>query len=141
MRYIYLASAATGLFAAALVTPAQAGDSVLYGAVADWVDVSDLPPAEQDPGMPLRLAETQTRMEDGVVSTYADIAFALDSSEMRDAVSTISLGWMPDKGDLVVHRVELLRDGKTIDLLADGERCAAKPCWNSAFWMVRSPLR
>ena len=122
MRYIYLASAATGLFAAALVTPAQAGDSVLYGAVADWVDVSDLPPAEQDPGMPLRLAETQTRMEDGVVSTYADIAFALDSSEMRDAVSTISLGWMPDKGDLVVHRVELLRDGKTIDLLADGER-------------------
>ena len=122
MRNIYLASAATGLFAAALATPAQAGDSVLYAAPADWIDISDLPPAEQDQGMPLRLAESQTRMENGVVSTYGDIAFALDSPEMRDAVSTISLEWMPDKGDLTVHRVELLRGDQTIDLLADGER-------------------
>lgn len=122
MRNIYLASAATGLFAAALVTPAYAGDSVLYGDAESWVDIGDLPPANEDQGLPLRLADTQTRMEDGVVSTYVDIAFALDSSDMRDAVSTISLGWMPDKGDLTVHRVELLRGDQTIDLLADGER-------------------
>jgi len=122
MRNIYLASAATCLFAVALAAPAYAGDSVLYGEAESWVDIADLPPASEDQGMPLRLADTQTRMADGVVSTYVDLAFALDSSEMRDAVSTISLGWMPDKGDLTVHRVELLRDGETIDLLAGDDR-------------------
>ncbi|MBB3035201.1 DUF3857 domain-containing protein [Alteriqipengyuania lutimaris] len=122
MRHIYLASAATGLVAAALSVPAQAGETILYEDEAAWVDVADLPPASESQGLPLRLIETQTRMEDGLVSTYGDIAFALDSPEALNSLGTISLEWLPDKGDLTVHRVELVRDGEVIDLLAGGAR-------------------
>ena len=122
MCYIYLASAATGLVAAALSVPASAGETILYEDEAAWVDVADLPPASEGQGLPLRLVETQTRMEDGVVSTYGDIAFALDSPEALNSLGTITLEWLPDKGDLTVHRVELVRDGEVIDLLAGGAR-------------------
>ncbi|WP_370179627.1 tetratricopeptide repeat protein [Alteriqipengyuania sp.] len=122
MRYIFLASAMSGLVSAALVTPAQAGDTVLYGVESAWIDVADLPPATENQGSPLRLIETQTRLEDGVVTTYGDIAFALDSSEALGALNNITLDWMPDKGDLIVHRVELVRGGQVIDLIARGAR-------------------
>ena len=114
MRYIFLASAMSGLVATALATPAQAGDTVLYGAEGAWIDVASLPPATENQGSPLRLIETQTRMEDGVVTTYGDIAFALDSSEALGALNNITLDWMPDKGDLTIHRVELVRGDQVI---------------------------
>ena len=122
MRNLYLASAATAMVAAATAMPAQAGETILYGEAADWVDVADLPPAIDGQGLPLRLVESQTRMEDGVVATYGDVAFALDSAEALDAIGNISLDWLPDKGDLTVHRVELVRDGQVIDLLEQGAR-------------------
>src|SRR5690606_41417556 len=34
--------------------------------------------------------------------------------------NTLSIGWLPDKGDLTVHRLEIYRDGEVIDLLASG---------------------
>lgn len=122
MRYIYMASVATGLIAAALAAPAQAGETILYEDEGAWVDVADLPPATEGQGLPLRLIEMQTRLEDGVVRYYGDIALALDSTEALNQLGTITLGWQPDKGDLTVHRVELIRDGRTIDLLAGGAR-------------------
>jgi hypothetical protein len=30
----------------------------------------------------------------------------------------ISLSWLPDKGDLTIHRLEIRRGGEVIDLLA-----------------------
>ncbi|WP_010411456.1 DUF3857 domain-containing protein [Citromicrobium sp. JLT1363] len=120
MRHHFLLSVATGIVACALAAPATAGETILYAEEGAWVDVADLPPPTESQGEPIRLIETQVRMEDGVVSAYGDVAFALDSSEMMDAMSTISTQWMPDKGDLTIHRVELVRDGKVIDLLANG---------------------
>ncbi|GAB5349438.1 DUF3857 domain-containing protein [Alteriqipengyuania sp. 357] len=123
MRYTNLASATAGLLAAtALTTPAMAGETILYGDAAAWVDVADLPPASERQGSPVRLAETQTRMEDGVVSTYGDVAFALDSAEALNSLGSIALGWLPDKGDLTVHRVELIRGERTINVLENGGR-------------------
>ncbi len=122
MRYIYLASAATGLIAAAIAGPAQAGDTILYADPPTWVDVAELPPASDSQGSPLRLAENQTRMEDGVVSTYGDLAFALDTSQALNAIGSLTISWMPDKGDLTVHRLELIRGDQRIDLLANGAR-------------------
>lgn len=121
MRYSHVAYA-TGLIAAAIAMPAHAGDTILYGEEDAWVDVANLPSAAEGQGLPLRLMESQTRMEDGVVASYGDIAFALDSTEALDAMGTITLEWLPDKGDLTVHRVELVRGDEVIDVLADGAR-------------------
>ena len=121
MRYSHVAYA-TGLIAAAIAMPAHAGDTILYGEEDAWVDVANLPSAAEGQGLPLRLMESQTRMEDGVVASYGDIAFALDSTEALDAMGTITLEWLPDKGDLTVHRVALVRGDEVIDVLADGAR-------------------
>jgi len=83
MRYFHVAYA-TGLIAAAIAMPAHAGETILYGDEGAWIDVADLPSAEDGRGLPLRLMESQTRMEDGVVSSSGDIAFALVSTEALD---------------------------------------------------------
>tara|TARA_B100000678_G_scaffold224922_1_gene192633 strand:- start:2959 stop:5769 length:2811 start_codon:yes stop_codon:yes gene_type:complete len=121
MRYNQIAKVAAGLLAAtALSSPALAGETILYGDAGAWVDVPDLPPPAESQGNPLRLFDMQTRLEDGIVSSYGDFAFALESAEMLGAMGTVTLSWLPDKGDLTVHRVELVRGGEVIDLLANG---------------------
>ncbi|NCP18777.1 MAG: DUF3857 domain-containing protein [Erythrobacter sp.] len=122
MRYFYLASAMAGLVVATGGTPAMAGETILYDKAAEWVDVAALPPSSESQGLPLRLLETQVRMEDGQVATYGDIALALDSTEALDGLGVVTLEWLPDKGDLTVHRVELIRGDTVIDLLAGGAR-------------------
>lgn len=59
---------------------------------------------------------------DGQLWTYSDAALALDSPEALTQLGTLTAAWLPDKGDLRVHRVELLRGGETIDLIAGGAR-------------------
>src|SRR5690606_37367299 len=60
------------------------------------------------------------RLEDGVVYSYSDSAIRIDNSQSLMAQNTVSIGWLPDKGDLTVHRLEIYRNGETIDLLGEG---------------------
>ena len=113
------------VIAIAVSTPAIAGEEVLYAPTPDWVDIAEVSDAQETSGNPLRLLEQQVRLEDGVVWTYIDNAIALDSPEALTALGTLSAQWYPDKGDLIVHRVELLRDGEIIDVLAGDARFEA----------------
>ncbi len=54
----------------------------------------------------------------GVVYAYEDRAVRIDNPQTLMDEGTISLTWLPDKGDLTVHKIEILRDGEVIDLLA-----------------------
>lgn len=120
MRSMIFAAGTACVALAVGAQPVLAGETVLYEAAPDWIDVAPLPPGDMKPGSPIRLADSQARFEDGVVSVYTDLAIALDSPEALDAIATITAAWLPDKGDLYVHRVELIRDGEVIDLLAGG---------------------
>lgn len=53
---------------------------------------------------------------------FTDLALALETPEMLSQLGTVSANWLPDKGDLIVHRIELVRDGETLDVLGDGAR-------------------
>ncbi len=101
-------------------TPAWAGEEVLYQPAPSWVEEATLEEGARGEGAPLLIADWQYWMEDGVVTSYFDSATRIDNPQSLMEVGTISFDWLPDKGDLSVHRVQILRDGTTIDVLGDG---------------------
>lgn len=113
-RWILLGSAL------AWTAPALAGGEPLYQAAPDWVEVSALPADLSGP--PLLLLDNQQRIEDGRLTEYLDRAIRVDNPQMLQGAGTVQARWLPDKGDLILHRVEILRGGETIDVLAQGTR-------------------
>lgn len=111
------------LLTTALVSqPVFAGDQVLYEDPPEWVDEREIQSTDRDQGSPIVLIDQQSRIESGRLWTYIDTAVALDSPQALTQFGTLSATWLPDKGDLTVHTVELVRDGEVIDLLASDSR-------------------
>jgi tetratricopeptide (TPR) repeat protein len=99
---------------------AAAADKVLTGEAPAWVSPASLEGANFERGPAELIADYQHRIEDGVVHSYFDSAVRIDNSQTLMERNTVSIGWLPDKGDLTVHRLEIHRDGEKIDLLAGG---------------------
>lgn len=108
--------------AIAMAQPALADDVVHYDSPADWVVSQERGEIDVDASNPIALMDIQQRVDDGTISVYVDQAFKLDSPEALTQAGTSALTWQPEKGSLVVHRVEILRGDETIDVLADGTR-------------------
>lgn len=101
---------------------ARAGEEPLYQPAPDWVEPA--PPIDLDKartGFPLVRLDMQNRLEDGQVWTLTDMAVRADTPESITQFGTISFDWIPDQGDLLVHQVEILRDGETIDVLKNSK--------------------
>lgn len=106
----------------AIAAPALAGEEIVYDKAPAWVALADLPPSSEKQGSPFRLFDQQVRLEDGQVWAYLDTAIALDSPQALTSMGTLSANWIPDKGDLIIHAVELIRDGESVDLIAGGAK-------------------
>ena len=102
--------------------PAFAGDEPLYQAPPAWVQQVDLSKVPQSGGETIVVADSQKRLEAGKVWDYSDIVYRIDSPDTLTAAGTQSTSWIPDKGDLYINRVQIIRDGKVIDVLANGGR-------------------
>ena len=106
---------------AVISNPAQAGEEVRFEPVPEWVE-----PFDFEEAMSKRLEvvafDRQLRLEDGVVKRYTDIAYDIRNNDVLSRLGTVQFGWLPDKGDLTIHRLQIVRDGKIIDLVADGVR-------------------
>ena len=113
----FLAAAPVALIVAP--APAFAGEEVAYAAAPSWVVPADIDAAMKN-RQELVLADRQVMLKDGVVQRYVDMAYDLRSSEILGRLGTLQFAWMPDKGDLIVHRLELRRGKEVIDLLAQG---------------------
>ena len=108
------------LLAGAAACPALAGDKIIYEPAPSWVDVTLIELRSAQQNELIILLDQQARIESGKLWTYIDTAVALDLPEALTRFGTMTATWLPDKGDLVVHRVELIRSGEVIDLLAAG---------------------
>ncbi len=106
--------------APSLANPALAGEVVLYAPAPAWVEPAVIP--ADTAGPPLIIYDDQRRIEAGVLASYVDRAIRIDNPQMLQALGTVQAGWMPDKGDLTVHTISILRDGEELDLLAGGAR-------------------
>lgn len=103
-----------------LASPAIAGDDVLYAPAPEWVEQVELDSAEVAEGPSAVLYDWQYRLEGGTEHAFTDMAFRLDNPEALMQAGTLSFSWLPDNGDLTVHRLEILRGDEVIDLLAQG---------------------
>ncbi|QZH74467.1 MAG: DUF3857 domain-containing protein [Erythrobacter sp.] len=112
--------AALPLLALAWASAAHAGTEPLYAPAPEWVDSVELAELELDGTAANLLRDWQYRIEDGVVYAYSDSAIRVDNPQALMAANTQTLAWLPDKGDLTVHRFEIIRDGEVIDLIAQG---------------------
>ena len=111
----------TALLAAG--SAAHAGDKPLYAAVPDWVKPApSIDPATiKDDSPVLLVLDNQERLKDGEVTTYADTVVRIATTQVLESAGTLKLPWQPDKGDLVIHRVEIIRGSEHIDLIAGGQ--------------------
>jgi tetratricopeptide (TPR) repeat protein/transglutaminase-like putative cysteine protease len=112
-------------FALALLAgTAHAGDQPLYKPAPAWVHPApaiDIKAVTNDDPMILRL-DQQHRLEGDQVWSYVDMMFHIASPEVMMQAGTLQFPWDPANGDLVVHSVEILRGGETIDLLKAGQK-------------------
>lgn len=103
-------------------TTAQAGEVPLQQAAPTWVAKAELDPNKLGPDTPaLLLFDHHQRIEGGKLWVYSDTATRIISTEMLGQMSTLTLQWMPDKGDIIIHELKLNRSGQDIDLLAGGK--------------------
>lgn len=107
------------LLAATPMAPALAGDVPRYEPAPAWVaEAKTLPDTADEAG--LVLFDRAFKMEGGELWSFTDIALKITSPEMLSQAGTMSVAWQPDQGDLVIHRLEIVRDGKTLNALAGG---------------------
>lgn len=112
----------TAMVAVGLPYAASAGEQVIYEAATPaWARPVDIDAALAT-GETLVLLDKQVRLEDGTSHAYSDIAYRIENPEALTQLGTLKLSWLPDKGDLVVHRLEIIRGDRTIDLLGQGTR-------------------
>ncbi|MFL5294982.1 MAG: DUF3857 domain-containing protein [Phenylobacterium sp.] len=111
------------LLLAGAAARAWASETPRYEPAPAWV--LPAPPIKQGAGLPtLALLDQQTRIADGAVWSYREYATRAISADALARMGTITLNWQPFHGDLVVHRVEIVRDGQRIDALKSGQKFA-----------------
>jgi transglutaminase-like putative cysteine protease/tetratricopeptide (TPR) repeat protein len=117
-----LAICATALSTLA-ASAALAGDKPLIQPAPAWV----LPPpplatlARDHGDSGILILDQQQRLLDGQVWAYVDSANRITSEQTLNQAGTVKLAWQPDHGDLIVHRITILRGSQEINLLTDAE--------------------
>ncbi len=116
MKYI----AGSVVLAAIASSSAVAGDEVLYGDPPEWVIEAPLDDALEANKGDVALYDRQIRLEDGVVTRFTDLAYDIRNTENLESFGTLQFTWLPDKGDLTIHRLDIIRGDEVIDLLEQG---------------------
>jgi hypothetical protein len=95
----------------------------IIGPAPDWVKPLALPAMpEKGDDAPVRflLSDEQTRMEPGRIASYVDLALHIQTPQGL-AAGNLSFPWNPETDEITVHKLLIHRDGKIIDVLADGQ--------------------
>jgi tetratricopeptide (TPR) repeat protein/transglutaminase-like putative cysteine protease len=114
---------AVALAAAGLPALAWASETPLYQPAPAWVSAPPAIPATPvDDLPPLVLLDFQKRIEGDRLTSYVHQRTRIASAELLSQAATLTLPWAPDKGDLIIHGLTILRGDQRIDLLAKGQK-------------------
>jgi len=102
--------------------PGWCGEAILYEPAPAWIAPVDLAAANAASTTSLVLLDQQLRIEQGRRWEYRDTGIRMASAQELTAAGTIAASWLPDKGDLIVHEISIIRDGTVIDVLGAGSR-------------------
>jgi hypothetical protein len=121
LRVLFLAFAMSSVAAAGV---ALAADQPLYGPPSAWVRVLPIPPAApagQDSGpTKLLLFNSQAKLGPDGEEFYSESASQILSPQGLTALGNLQRVWDPAIETLTINKLQVLRDGKVIDLLAGG---------------------
>ncbi|TPG22765.1 DUF3857 domain-containing protein [Sphingomonas koreensis] len=113
------------VFVALLTTAsaAYASDKPIYAPAPAWVTPAPaVDPTKLGDDAPVYLIlDRQQRVQDGQAWSYVDTATRAATAQVLTQIGTITLPWQPDKGDLIIHRAEIIRGDEHIDLLKGGD--------------------
>ncbi len=114
------------LSAAFVAAPAAAAQEPSVAPAPAWVEAVPIPapdPKLADKPLQLLLVNGQSSYAaNGGAEHYVEWATLPQNPQGLAALGTIAIPWQPDNADLVVHKVQLIRAGKAIDLLAGGQK-------------------
>jgi len=107
-----------------LLAPAVAfaGEEIVYEEAPGWIEKAELPDVAGARSGNLVIYDEQFRLEQGRLWQYQDVAIRLGTPQELTQAGTLSATWLPDKGDLLVHEVSILRGDEVIDVIAGGTR-------------------
>ena len=110
------------IIALALSSPAWAGEKPLYAPAPAWVLPAPPPdPAKLGTDAPVTIVlDVQERLEDGQTWTYRETVERAASTQVLGRIGTITIPWQPQHGDLIVHKIEIVRGSEHIDLIKGG---------------------
>ena len=100
--------------------PAMAGDTVVRGPEPAWVSVqTDLPAGDpaSTGGLRMILFDAQYRVESDSQHVYVRTRSKALSAQAIAAMGNVGIAWNPAVQDVVVHHVNIERDGQIIDVL------------------------
>jgi hypothetical protein len=102
--------------------PAAAADAPAYGPPPAWVDVAPIPPAPSEEGAPavqVLLDDQQSQLNPAGDTYYNRRTIKILKPEGLTGIKSASVVWNPTTEGITFHSLRILRDGKSIDLLAD----------------------
>ena len=91
--------------------------------VPDWVEALPLPtanPALRDRPLQTLLSSNQSLYGPDRQDNYTELTFLIQNAQGLQGLGNITLPWQPDQSDLVIHKVQIIRNGQVIDQLAGG---------------------
>ena len=103
---------------------AHAGDKPLYQPVPGWVKPApaiDVTKLKDDSPLLLTL-DRQVRLEGGTVWQYTDIATRLATPDVVAQAGNLTIPWQPGSGDVIIHKLEIIRGAEHIDVLAGDKK-------------------
>jgi tetratricopeptide (TPR) repeat protein len=113
---------------AALLVPwagaALGADKPLFAPPPAWVTPTPIPTlAPSTDGSPIQtlLQDHQARLGPDGDAFYSEVALKVLTPQGLAMVASVTQDWNPDTEGLTIHRLNLIRDGKTLDLLAGGK--------------------
>jgi tetratricopeptide (TPR) repeat protein len=102
---------------------ALAADDLKFGPPPQWVVPARIPDTGNAPAeapVAILLSDQQVRLEPGSTTTYVETALKIQTGEGL-AAGNLSLPWDPATETVTVHKLLILRDGQSIDVLKNGQ--------------------
>lgn len=102
---------------------AFAEEQIQFAAEPQWIEKQSVQPSNQTPvgGLKYLLTDRQINLEEKQISRYQHFAIAISNTVGLEQASQLSFEFDPTYESLIVHRIDVVRDGQVLSRLEPQE--------------------